>query len=137
MAAISITAASVVKGSDATVVQTFLAGEAVTAGQCVYLKGSDDRWWLAQCDGTAAEAAARGIALNGAAAGQPVAVQTAGTITIGGTVVVGTVYCVGATYGAVVPWSDLASTNKLTILGYASAAGTLTIAVNATGVAVA
>lgn len=139
MADLSITAASVVKGSGATVNNLKLAGETITAGMSVYLKSTDDRWYKAQSDGTAEEAGSGGlaVALNGASAGQPLFVQTAGTITIGATVAVGTVYVVSAAYGGICPVADLVSTRYLSILGYASAAGTLTINTNATGVALA
>ena len=136
MAAISITAANVVKGADATVVQTNLAGETVTAGQALYLKESDTRWWLSQSDGTEAEAAVRGVALNGASAGQPLAVQTLGEITIGGTVAVGTFYAVGRTAGAIVPVSDLANPDRVSLVGYGKTAAILVLKPTATGVSI-
>jgi hypothetical protein len=42
---------------------------------------------------------ASGITLTGSAAGQPVVVQTGGSITIGGTVTNGTVYFLSGTAG--------------------------------------
>jgi hypothetical protein len=51
MADISVTAASVVPGANATLIQS-TAGETITAGMAVYLKASDSRWWKAQADGT-------------------------------------------------------------------------------------
>ena len=85
MADLSITAASVLAGSDASIKDGNL-GAAVTAGQVVYLDTSDSRWKLA--DNNSATAIVRvpgGIALNGGASGQPVKVLTNGPITIGAT----------------------------------------------------
>lgn len=117
--------------------QSTVFGEAVTAGQAVYLKSSDGKWWLAQCDGTAEEAGSGGVgvALNGGAANQPAAVQTGGLITIGGTVAATLVYVVSATAGGICPIADLVSTNKLTILGYATTTGVIDLRPLATGVA--
>lgn len=137
MAAVSITPASVTQGAGALVTYNKLFGETITAGQAVYLKESDDRWWLAQCDGTAAEVAARGVALNGGAAGQPAAVQTGGTLNIGGTVAAGIQYAVGRTAGSIVPASDLASTDKVTFLGYGTSTSAITVSIQQTGATIA
>lgn len=143
MADISITAANVAKGASAVLVNTgALAGEAIVAGKVVYLKSADNTWRLAQSDGTAEEAGSAvqiGIALNAAGIGQPVYVQTGGVIAIGGTAVIGTVYCISAAAGNICPWADLASTNKVTILGVGATASTIDltgIKVGYTGVAI-
>lgn len=139
MADLSITANSVVQGAGATVIKTGVWGETVTAGQGVYQKSSDSKWYKAQCDGTAEESGygvSVGVALAGGALNQPAFVQTGGTITIGATVAVGTVYVVSETAGGICPWADLNSDDRLTVLAYASAAGVLTLAVSATGVSV-
>ncbi len=83
MSALSITAGSVVPGSDARIDRSRYAGASITAGQVVYI-GSDGRWALADDDSaTAAAKIPGGIALNGASAGQPIDVQTSGSLTIG------------------------------------------------------
>lgn len=132
MADLTITAASVQKGVNSPI--TGVAGETITAGQGVYVKASDKRLWKAQADGTAAEAEAVGVALNGGAAGQPIAYQKTGTITIGATVAVGTIYVVSATFGGIAPWADLAATNYVTIVGVGATTGTIALAFNATGI---
>lgn len=137
MADLSITAANVVKGTGAVPDASKVAGETVTAGQTVYLKASDNRWWKSQADATSTEAAASGIALNGASAGQPLVVQTAGEITIGATVAVGGVYVVSATAGGIAPVADLASTNYLTVIGYGKTTAIIVMDVNPTGIQVA
>jgi hypothetical protein len=72
---LSVTAASVVPGSGA-VLATGTAGEALTAGQAVYQKAADSKWYKADCNSATAEVrVASAIALGGAAAGQPVVVQ--------------------------------------------------------------
>ncbi len=136
MADITVTAANVLPGSDANVLTNYLAGETITAGMAVYLKSSDSRWWKAQCDSTAAEAgsAGLGIALMGSSAGQAVAVQISGSITIGATVVATTQYIVSATAGGICPIADIVSTNYLSLLGYGSTTAILIMNKNATGI---
>lgn len=59
--------------SDA-VLEDCTAGEAVTAGQVVYLKTSDQKYWLAQADDVDNDTV-RGIALHDAAANQSLTIQ--------------------------------------------------------------
>jgi hypothetical protein len=133
MADITVTATSVVPGSDAQTLPV-VWGETVTAGMSVY-KAADGLWYKAQNDGTAIEAGSTklGIALSGGAVNQPGTVQTGGTITIGATVVVGGVYIVSSAYGGVAPFADI-STNRLSILGYAPTTTTLIVNPIATGI---
>jgi hypothetical protein len=136
MSAISVTPASVLKGSGATVVNG-LAGATITAGQSVYFDSATAKYKLAQDDGTAEEAGASGvgIALNGASDGQPLSVQTQGPITIGGTVAVGESYYLGDAAGAVVPYGDLGSTDKITYLGVGTSATVIALQPHVTGAA--
>ena len=120
--------------TSSTSVTTGIAGAAVTAGQAVYQNSSDSKFYLAQCDGTTAEATVYGIALNNAAAGQYLTVQTGGDITIGATVTVGTTYVVSANAGGIAPQADLVSTNKLSYIGYGKTTSVLTINRTTTGV---
>lgn len=130
---ISITPGSVVPDSGYQYLDT-TAGATITAGQVVYI-ASDNTAKLAITT-TAITAAARGIALNGASAGQPVKVMTGGTITIGGTVVVGKIYIVSASGGGIAPVTDTATTQFVTILGVGVTAAKITMNINASGVAV-
>jgi hypothetical protein len=123
---ITITATSVAKGSGATVT-TYYAGETITAGQVLYLH-TDGLVYKSDSNGTSAQKAANGIALNGGATGQPVAVQTAGSITIGATVATGTIYVVSGTAGGIAPHGDLASGMETIIIGVATS--TTVIALN-------
>lgn len=133
MSAVSITATLVVPGSDANTA-TGIAGASITAGQALYLDSSTNTLKLAQCDGTTAEATGVGIALNGGSSGQVITYVKGGTVTIGGTIVAGTPYCIGTGAGDIVPFADLASTNKVSFLGWGSTTAILTLGINNTGV---
>lgn len=137
MADLIITEPNVVKGSGAIVNKDRVAGESVTAGQPVYLKSSDQKWWRAQSDGTAAEADAQGIALHAASADQPLAVQTGGQITIGATIQAGVFYYVSNTAGGICPVADLGTADYVTAIGYGVSTSILYVQPIATGVALA
>jgi hypothetical protein len=135
MADLTVTAASVTFSSGTQVTGT--AGEAITAGQCVYLKSSDSQLYKAQRDGTSAEATAVGIALHTSADNQPLTYAATGsTINIGATTAKNTTYYVSDTAGGVAPTADLSgSGHYVTRLGYATATdGTFKIDIAVTGV---
>lgn len=139
MADVTITAANVVEAASAEVVAA-VWGETITAGQSVYRKSSDQRFWKAQCDGTAEESGVGvqfGVAITGGSAGQRGTVQTGGTVTIGGTVTACVEYVVSNTAGGIMPKTDLStSTWKYTSLGYATTSAILYLRPHASGVAV-
>ena len=136
MADLTITPANVlfIDGSKITGV----AGAAITAGQSLYNDGTTSTLKLAQCDGTAAEAAVLGIALHAAGIGQPMTYAAHGSrINIGGTTVKTTTYMVAATAGGVAPQADLISTQRIVRIGYATdAAGAFTVDIKNTGAVV-
>lgn len=135
MADLIVTAASVLPGTAA--VSSGILGETCTAGQAVYLKASDSRLWLAQADGTAAEADVVGVLLNGGAAGQPAQYATSGPMTIGATTVKTTTYVLSAAAGGICPQADLVSTNRIVRVGYATdTAGAFTLDRRVTGAVV-
>lgn len=133
---LSITAANVVPATgyrytDGT------AGETVTAGQTLYLKDSDSKYYLADSDsGTAAVRALAGIALNGASAGQPLRVFLGGNITIGATVTVGKIYVLSDTAGGIMPVDDLETGDYVTIVGIGTTAAIITATFTNSGAAV-
>lgn len=132
---LTITATSVVNVSAS--LGNGIAGEAITAGQAVYLKSADTRLWKAQCDGTTEEGTPVGIALNGGSAGQTITYASLGEINIGATTVKTTTYVLSATAGGVAPQADLTSTNKIVRLGYAKdLTGGFIVDIKPTGVAV-
>lgn len=119
MADLSVTAASVVSGSNAVKAQG-IAGETIAAGKAIYLASSTKKWMLADSNSATAEARkATAIALNGASANQPLVAQTGGDITIGSTVTAGTSYFLSDTPGGICPLADVGSGEYLEIIGVA------------------
>lgn len=135
MADLTITPASVLSASKKS---SGMAGAAIAAGQCLYLDSTTSTLKLAQSDGTAAEVAAVGIALNAAASGQPVMYAPDGaTMNIGATTSKATTYCVATTAGGIAPQADLTSGHRICQLGYATATdGSFTVQIRDRGVAV-
>jgi len=135
MAAISITPANVVAGANATR-DAGTAGEAITAGQTVYLSSTTNRWMLADTNSPTAEArVAKGIALNGAAVNQPVAVHKEGDLTIGAILVKGVGYYLGGAPGSIVPVADLTTGDYTCFLGIAKSTSVLAVKIQSAGVA--
>ena len=142
MATLSITAASVTAAVNGVAKSNVQWGEVVTAGQPVYQKAADNLFYKMQADGTAAEAGVGvtfGVALSGGSANQWGVVATSGPVTIGATVVVGVHYYVHATAGLIGLFSDLASGNYITDLGYATTTAIITLngSTGATGLTLA
>ena len=111
-----------------------MAGEAISAGQSIF-PAADGELELAEKDQTAADAAANGIALNDAAALQPITYIIRGTINMGAILSVGETYIVGAAPGGIAPEADAAVGNFVTILGVAISANNLKIGILQSGVA--
>ena len=118
MANLTITATQILAASTGVDSRTLPAAVAITAGQTVY-ENASGQWDLADANASATTAACKGIALNGAAAGQPVKAHTGGDITLGAGAapVVGTIYVLSATAGAIAPAADLATGHYVVILG--------------------
>jgi hypothetical protein len=130
MADYTVTAASVLASASAQTV-VGKAGATITAGQSVYKDSSDGEWKLADCDTASAANIAtqgnNGIALNGAADGQPITVALSDPdFTPGFTMTVGTTVVISGTAGGLAPDSDLAQDDyhvlmivpKTTTVGY-------------------
>jgi hypothetical protein len=134
MADISITAANVIAGTAARTVQG-AAGATITAGQAVAYNTATKRWVLADADhATAALRIAGGIALNGAADGQPITVQTSGPITIGGTLTAGVAYYLSGTPGGICPVADVGAGENVCLLGLAASTTVLNLDIQNPGV---
>lgn len=132
MADLSITAGSVVgQGADR---ETLIAAGTVTAGMAVRKNTSNQI--VAAANDSAANAAAYGIALNGASSGQPVEVQKSGLIDLGATVAVGKVYAL-STGGGIMPVDDIAGSEYVTVMGVGTAADEFKMGICASGVAAA
>jgi hypothetical protein len=136
MADLAITAANVVRGTGSKV-ETGVAGAAIIAGKTVYKDPTDDKYRLADADSTtAAVRATRGIALNDAAANQPLAVHTEGRLVMGAAVAVGTIYVQSDVAGGIRPSADNASGDFVTIIGVGVSATEIDVRIFASGVAV-
>lgn len=134
MTDVSITAANVVAGSNATR-ESGTAGEAITAGQVVYRSSTTGKYMLADNDSaTAGAKAPRGIALNGAALNQPLQILRAGDITIGGTLTAGTDYYLSSTAGGICPRADLGSGDDVVLIGIAKSTSVLNVDIQVSGV---
>lgn len=124
MANLSITASQVLTdlGQPATYEQG-VAGEAISAGDLVYLDAATGNYLLTDAnDLSPVLADVRGMALNTAAANQPLRIQRTGRLTLGAGAapVVGQLYVASATAGKSAPASDLASGwhSTLVFVGY-------------------
>lgn len=136
LADITITAANVTPVTGYTFTDG-TAGATITAGQVVYKDASDgDAFKLADCDASATTSAVIGIALHGAADGQPLRVQTAGSINIGGTVAVGSIYILSGTAGGIQVSTDVAQSDWVSVLGIATTTGIISLRIHNSGVQV-
>lgn len=118
------------------VVQTYTAGAAIAAGDIVYYDSTNNNVKLAQCDGTAAEAAAIGVALNAAATGQPVQVALSGSeVTMGAAVYSAAgVSCFLSTSAGKTMNTLPAITNYVTYIGWSLGTTSLKLAIHASGI---
>ena len=116
MANATVTAANVRQSATAAI-KRLIAAVAITAGQSIY-KLADGTAGLADADAADALAATpAGIAIDNAAAGQPISyVDEDPDFTPGFTIASGAIYVQSATPGAIAPATDLASTMKTSVL---------------------
>lgn len=138
MTDIAITAANVVKGSNSTIEQG-TAGATITAGQAVYKASATGKYLLADSNSATAEARTpRGIALNGASDGQPLAILRSGEITIGATLdPEAPAYYLSDTPGGICPVADVGNGEYFCLIGLAKSASVLDVSIKASGVAMA
>lgn len=137
MADLSITAAQVLPGTGAKYFDG-TAGATITAGDLCYYDTSAGTVKLADANDSATTATVAGIALNGASAGQPVKLQTAGTITIGAgaSITAGEIYVASATAGGICPEGDLAAGHYVSMIGVGDASDGIVMEINNSGVEV-
>lgn len=129
---LTITAANVAKGSDATL-ENGTAGATITAGQPVYLDTTDNKLKLSDNNGTGTRTV-RGIALHAASSGQPLQIQRAGDYTSGATMTAGVAYYLSATAGGIAPVADVTAGMDPIVLGVAKSTTVLTISIIDVGV---
>lgn len=136
MADLTLTAANVLAGSNATT-NLGTAGATITAGQVVYFDDTTKTYKLADTDSaTAAVRSPAGIALCGAASGQPLMVLTAGDLTLGAVLTAGTAYYLSGNPGGICPVADVAAGDYPVILGMAKSTSVLAIKIVEAGVAI-
>lgn len=134
MADLTITAASVL-AADGSSSEYGVAGAAITAGQTAYLDSTTGRYQLADSNSaTVAARTPRGIALNGAANGQPLAILLAGPITIGATMTAGVAYYQSDVPGGIAPVADVGSGEVSTVIGIATSTTVLKVGIQTSGV---
>ncbi len=135
MTDISITAANVQRSSSSQT-EVGTAGATITAGQAVYKASATGKYLLADSNsGTAEARTPRGIALNGAADGQPLMIQRSGDITIGGTLTAGVAYYLSDSPGGICPVADVGSGEYSVVIGMAKSTSVLAVNIQASGVA--
>jgi hypothetical protein len=136
MANLAITAANVL--ASATAIRgSGIAGAAITAGQPLYADATDsNKLKPADANVSAATANVVGIALNNAAAGQPVSyVVRDSNFVSGGMMTVGAVYALSATAGSMNPVADQASGDFSTVVMVAKSATVAVLAPIVSGAA--
>jgi hypothetical protein len=136
MADITLTAANVKPANANTVMGRGTAGAAINAGQAVYLDSTDNKLKLA-ANTNATTATVVGVALNSAAADQPLAYAISGDVTVNAALTAATVYVLGNAAGTISPSGDLdTSTNTRygTIVGISTSTTNLRVGINPSGV---
>ena len=137
MSALAVTANNVAPSGSFGKVNCEL-GATVTAGQVIYQKSSDSKWYLAQCDGTAEESGygvQMAIALANGVANQWIVGLTSGTYTSGATHTKGYEVLVHTTAGSFTETiGDVAvSTQYRTRIGYSTSTTQVAVDFLATG----
>lgn len=133
MADLSITAANVIAASTATI-EHGIAGATITAGQTVYLDETAGTYKLADADGTGTTRT-RGIALNGAGAGQPLAIIKEGDLTMGAVFTAGVSYFQSPNAGGIGARAEVLTGDYVTCLGIAISTTVLRVKIDYSGVA--
>ncbi|HLW67850.1 MAG TPA: hypothetical protein VKS79_21205 [Gemmataceae bacterium] len=134
MADLVITAANVLP-SGGGIDAEGIAAVTITAGQSVYQDPNSGQIQLAKGD-TAVHAAAVGVALHAALAGQPIRYRQSGGLALGAILTAGALYVVSAANpGGIAPNADMTAGNFVSVLGYASSTSVLQLAPIVTGTA--
>ncbi len=140
MANVTITASSVVPSAN-SLKSSIQLGEAADAGDIVYFKSSDAKWYLANAttleeSGNGAGSNLKMLASSGAANQYVVGVDPKSSITVGAVLTKGRAYVLSATDGLIANEGDLTSGQFLTIVGYAITSSVLFFDPTSTGVTI-
>ena len=136
MADISITSADVKPATEAVRTKQVTLGETLVAGETVYLKASDNRYWKTDSD-AADTAAMRGVVLLGGSAGAIGTIIEGGPTAFGTVLTAGVVYVLSSNAGKICAISDgnHASGDYITIVGVASTTSVMNVRPYVSGVA--
>lgn len=136
MAAISVTASSVVASTDNNDLDRGIAGEAITAGQALCRNSTTGVIEL--FDGNGASAYMKicvGIAAHAASTGQPIIFQRQGNMTFNAVLGAGVPYFGGSTAGGIHPAGDLGSGITTVLIGVGTSTTVLKINIFNSGAA--
>ena len=134
MADLSITASAVVAGAGA-VIEHGIAGATITAGQTVYLdEATTGEYLLADADGSGTTRT-RGIALNSASDGQPLAIIKEGLLTMNAVLTAGVSYFQSPVAGGIGARAEVLTGDYVTSLGIAVSTTVLRVKIDYSGVA--
>lgn len=134
----SVTATSVVPLGTTNVYDEggYTAAVAITAGQLVYVYDASAKTLkLADANDTSATAVVYGVAMNGAAIGQPVRVLRKGRYAPGFTGAASTIVILSGTAGGLAPTADIVTGWRAVVIGVMPAASQLTVDFTATAFA--
>jgi len=115
---------------------TVQAGEAISAGELVYLNTATSKYELADAS-AAATANVAGIAVTDAASDGYFLYVANEDIDLGAILTAGTHYYLSATAGKICPFADLVSTNVVSQIGYATTTSNMKVSISNTEVAIA
>ena len=133
MADLVITNTAVIAASTA-VKEHGTAGATIAAGKTVYLDDSTGRYELADADGTGMTRT-RGIALNDAADGQPLAIIREGDLTMNAVLTAGVSYFQSPTPGGIGARAEVLTGDTVVELGIAISTTVLRVKIDYSGVA--
>lgn len=116
--------------------RTLLYGATIAVGQPVYQDATDNNEAkVADANASTATAAAVGIAITpGVDTGYGYVATSGSIILVGTTMAVGEQYYVGPTAGQIIAASELATGDRVTLLGVAASATQLDLTIKATGI---
>lgn len=131
MSDVTVTPSAVLAATSNTGVARGTAGAAITAGQVVWADpAASYEIKPAQATNQTQALNVVGIALNGAALGQPIAYATSGDVTFNSAFTATGVYVLSAANpGGIAPHTDLATGNWATFLGIATSTTNLRIGI--------
>ena len=137
MADLTVTVASVAVTSSTAGVEVVQVGEAVTQGEPVYKKASDNKYWLADADASEEAAGASRLVLTPASTdGYAIVARPGASVNVGATLTVGERYYASDTPGGIKPSADLTTGDYVTLVGVAETTSSLKLYFSATGVQV-